>query len=264
VTHADLRRRLRAYADGTLDESQAEIVRVHLATGCPECLREVFTRPVGLPRPATPDRRRWRPGVVMGALVAAVVGVLVGALVGTPRERETADPAIARLTTEVEGLKAEVERLRAELDQAGRTQATEGGRGEGDAEPAGPGAEPPDAADAVPAWLHDLLAAPGARVLPLAATADAPGASGFALWSPSLGVVVLSGANLPLEPALAVYRVRVTLSDDSTVWVGDVEAGGRATLIMTVAMPEPGGRRVTGVDLYRDPPGTPILTGRLA
>jgi hypothetical protein len=34
-------------------------------------------------------------------------------------------------------------------------------------------------------------------------------------------------------------------------------------LLVTVAMPEPKGRRVTGVDLFRDPPGAPALTATL-
>src|SRR6266571_3245218 len=50
VTHEELRPLLAGYAAGTLDEAGCEAVRVHLAGGCVACLRDVFDRPVGLPR----------------------------------------------------------------------------------------------------------------------------------------------------------------------------------------------------------------------
>ena len=50
VTHDELRPLLGAYAAGALAESAAEAVRAHLASGCTECLHDIFSRPVGLPR----------------------------------------------------------------------------------------------------------------------------------------------------------------------------------------------------------------------
>jgi hypothetical protein len=114
----------------------------------------------------------------------------------------------------------------------------------------------------VPDWLQDLLSTPGARVLPLRPAERAPGASGYAVWSPIRGVVVVSATALPVGLTDAVYRVRVTMSDASTVWLGDLPSAD-GSLLVTVAMPEPKGRRVTGVDLFRDPPGAPALTATL-
>jgi hypothetical protein len=110
--------------------------------------------------------------------------------------------------------------------------------------------------------MQDLLSTPGARVLPLRPAERAPGASGYAVWSPIRGVVVVSAASLPVGLTDAVYRVRVTMSDASTVWLGDLPSAD-GSLLVTVAMPEPKGRRVTGVDLFRDPPGAPALTATL-
>jgi hypothetical protein len=119
----------------------------------------------------------------------------------------------------------------------------------------------PSAADAeaVPPWLEQLLSA-GARVMALGAADFASGASGYAVWSPERGVVVVSASGLPRDGREAVYRVRVGLSDGSTAWVGDLSAGERGALLVTVAVPQADGRRVIGVDLYRDPPGSPALT----
>jgi hypothetical protein len=50
VNHHEVQGLLAAYAAGTLAEAEAERVRAHLASGCLECLADVFARPVGLPR----------------------------------------------------------------------------------------------------------------------------------------------------------------------------------------------------------------------
>jgi hypothetical protein len=52
VTHEELRALLPPYAAGDLEESAADMVRAHLATGCVECLDDVFGWPVGQ-RPPT-------------------------------------------------------------------------------------------------------------------------------------------------------------------------------------------------------------------
>jgi hypothetical protein len=261
VTHAELRSRLRAYADGTLDGSDVEVVRAHLAAGCPECLREVFTRPPGLPRPPVVVRRTpWAP-VVVAALGAAAVGAGVATIAGTSWDRRPPhdDAAVATLAAEVERLRAEQasdRRARPETVDPALAPPPTG------VAPAAPTAPPPDA-DAVPPWLADLLASDGARVMPLEAAPTAPGARGYVVWSPARGVVVVSAAALPTTPTSAVYRVRVTLYDGSTVWVGDLPAPERDPLVVTVEMPDGGGRRVTAVDLFRDPPGTPALSAKL-
>jgi hypothetical protein len=76
VTHEEARLLLRSYAAGELGLEEAAPVRAHLATGCAECLRDVFNHPlVPAPPPleaAAPRRRRWRlTRAAVAALLAA-------------------------------------------------------------------------------------------------------------------------------------------------------------------------------------------------
>jgi hypothetical protein len=79
VNHHEVQGLLAAYAAGTLAEAEAERVRAHLASGCLECLADVFARPVGLPRDLpmahdVPPRASWRAFVGGLALLAGVAG----------------------------------------------------------------------------------------------------------------------------------------------------------------------------------------------
>jgi putative zinc finger protein len=112
VTHEDLRARLPQYAAGELAGDDADVVRRHLATGCVECLEDVFRRPVGQPLARTPsepavrvERRNPRPRggrrLLTGAVVvlALALAALAGWTITELRQREIAarDDA-ARLT----------------------------------------------------------------------------------------------------------------------------------------------------------------------
>ena len=264
MTHAEVQARLRAYADGSLDEADAEVVRAHLASGCEECLRDVFTRPVALPRAPVVVQRppRGLAAVALGGGV--VIGLAIGLLAGGGHDPGP-PPSLA---ADVEQLRVERERTDTEAQQRlARLEAMVEDVQQRTApsplpRPALPSCEPIPGQEGVPDWLHDLLSTPGARVLPLRPADPAPGASGYAVWSPIRGVVVVSAEALPVGLQEAVYRVRVTMSDASTVWLGDLPSTD-GTILVTVAMPEPKGRRVTGVDLFRDPPGAPALTATL-
>ena len=147
VTHDELRALLGAYAAGALSESAAEAVRAHLASGCKECLHDVFSRPVGLqptreaeparevtepPRdvpetPATsvPPARRVRRGRRWGLVVAIVLLALALATFASwtiydLREREAAHHGeavrLAARVSELETARAELNTARAELN----------------------------------------------------------------------------------------------------------------------------------------------------
>jgi hypothetical protein len=253
----------------------------------------VFTRPVGLPRPAVVVRRSMQ-GIVVAAMAAvAAVGVAAGLLMGLrARPREVADERLDALASEVDRLRTERDRaeaaVRACVDKpepdAGREPDA---RREPDPTPTPPPSDvaraddapascppascPPPAADGaddteaggMPGWVVAVLASDGARVVPLGPGDAAGGGTGFAVWSPTRRMVVVSASNLPLAGSGALYRVRVTMRDQSTAWVGDVVASSRRDLVISVALPENAGR-VVRVDLYRDPPGTPVLTAQLA
>jgi hypothetical protein len=267
VTHAEVRDRLRAYADGTLDDAGAEVVRAHLASGCGECLRAVFTRRVGLPRVPVVEHRTPRRLLALALLAGLGIGAALGLSVGTVRRAAPPphDAGVDRLAEEVARLRREREateadarerlaRLEARVERQGEPVAV--AKPEAAPEPA-PGDElPPD-------WLETLLASDGARLLPLQPAETAPGASGFAVWSRARGIVVVSASDLPVGSSDAVYRVRVTLNGGATVWAGDLPASERGTLVVTAPMPEGPGWRVTRVDLYRDPPNAPALTAHL-
>src|SRR5207247_5363439 len=80
VTHDEAAGLLPGYAAATLDLADAARVRAHLASGCADCLRELFGRPVGLPCPMPPVGlpRPVPPGHV-----------------SPPRTRRTLAPAVA-------------------------------------------------------------------------------------------------------------------------------------------------------------------------
>jgi hypothetical protein len=77
VTHEELRALVPAYAAGLLSVLQADALRMHLATGCAECLGTLYRHPIGLPSvPAEERPAPKRPHAPR--LVRALVGLLIG------------------------------------------------------------------------------------------------------------------------------------------------------------------------------------------
>ena len=83
LTHDEAHALLPSYAAANLDLAEAVRVRAHLTSGCADCLRELFSRPVGLPRPTprahapapTPAPRRRSPPAMAVACALAAVGL---------------------------------------------------------------------------------------------------------------------------------------------------------------------------------------------
>ena len=67
------------YAAGLLSGRQADVLRVHLATGCAECLRDTFSRSGGL-RSVPAEERPSPARSYAPPLVGAAVGLLIGLL----------------------------------------------------------------------------------------------------------------------------------------------------------------------------------------
>jgi hypothetical protein len=190
VTHAEVQALLQAYADGSLGEADAEVVRAHLASGCEDCLRGVFTRPIALPRApvvvqrpptglAASGARRWDRDRARTGLLAAG-GTIPGPPPSLAADVERLRIDRERTETEAQERLARLEAMLQDVQQ--RTAPSPLPR------PAPPPCEPASEQSLVPDWLQDLLSTPGARVLPLRPAERAPGASGYAVWSPIRGV----------------------------------------------------------------------------
>jgi hypothetical protein len=118
ANHEAMRPLLPRYAAGTLSDAESGAVRAHLASGCRDCLHDVFSRPVGLPpRPDTvnvPAGARpvaRRPLVAVAVLSLALISVAASMIVDRSSRdvragEESAHPA--------DGLE-EIEQLRASL-----------------------------------------------------------------------------------------------------------------------------------------------------
>jgi outer membrane protein len=136
--HEAIRSLLAGYAAGALSDQGADAVRIHLAGGCTECFRDVFSRPVGLPvvevaaeplgapraasaragaREASPSRRvhqyAWGLATGIAVVMAVMLNVHDGRMIagqrpGTPSEGLCVLPADGE---------AENPRLRSEMQK---------------------------------------------------------------------------------------------------------------------------------------------------
>jgi len=294
VTHEEVRALVPAYAAGALDEFASDAVRTHLATGCAACLADVYARPVGLPRSDNASRpivipaprARFRPGlgtavVVLALALAAAVTWIVVELRGREAEsravaartaEQLSDVVASRasLTARLEALEREVA---ASADAASRATAALRAAGDESArlrdELAAAGAR----IDTLRGGIHrrddeisrlrlggvgrsgEMLAAPGAELLPLRALPPFRDGRGHVLWSAAGdgGVAYLFG--LPR----ASYRVRIVLEDGREVAGTPFAVDGEGTAVVAVptdtsrvhpraveVVLEPAGRRVLG------------------
>jgi outer membrane murein-binding lipoprotein Lpp len=121
VGHDQIRALLQAYAAGELGAVEAEVVRAHLATGCGECLRDLFGRPVGARRADEPRRGGARGSGGLGPGAAVVALALVAGALGAWAVTQW------RVVGDLHGregrLRAEVERLASRIAEAERQSA---------------------------------------------------------------------------------------------------------------------------------------------
>ena len=132
VTHDEAAALLPGYAAATLDLADAARVRAHLASGCADCLRELFGRPVGLPCPMPPvglprpvppghvsPARTRRTLVLAVALAGAVAAAGLAAWTAQELQRRETRAArqSARLAARVSRLALKRERLAARPPQ---------------------------------------------------------------------------------------------------------------------------------------------------
>jgi len=118
VDHEAMRALLPGYAAGTLGDVESSAVRAHLASGCDDCLRDVFSRPVGLPprpetagAPAAARPATRRPLVAVAVLSLALMSVATSMVVGRSSPNLRAGEESAHLTDGLE----EIARLRRSL-----------------------------------------------------------------------------------------------------------------------------------------------------
>ncbi|TMA39319.1 MAG: zf-HC2 domain-containing protein [Deltaproteobacteria bacterium] len=292
MTHDELRAVLPPYAAGELEEEPAEVVRAHLATGCPDCLGALFRLPVGRPR------SRWEAGlrrerrlapataVVLALALAALVGWTIRDLRQREAERRAESVRAAARLIEVETARAEavarsdafgrtLEAVRAEVAEArAAARGAAGERARLEAELAAAEARSGSLLRSIrrrdaeidrllggapERTLADLAAMPGfgvARLEPR--TSD--GARGHLLWHPARAAALLYAFGLPA--AGRSYRVELEL-DDGRVQAGPAfAAGSDGEAILPIRLPVVGAR-LRGVTVVQDPGARPVLGARL-
>lgn len=299
MTHEELHALLPTYAAGNLPATQAQAVRGHLATGCPECLGDLFRRPVGMPR-ATAEgirvRRRAGGGWLAGLGIAAVVVGLgstwvvqsfrardgaTGALLGTLRAQlERAQEERGRLTARGDALERDLAEARADARREGDVAAAaEAARAQAERDLAlaqdriatlTRGVQRRDGeidrllsgVDDARA-LRELLAAPGLRLLDLTAVPPADHGRGHVLWHAARAVVVLSLFDLPPLADGATYRVRLHVEGAGDLDGPTFKPGANGDTIVTIRLRQPPGSRLA-VSIERDPAGERVLAGQTA
>lgn len=232
VTHERLRALLASYAAAVLPEADAEAVRAHLQTGCPDCLADFYRLPVGLvPRKLG---RSWAASGVAAAAaglaiaLAATLGWLVrdigargaeqravavaltdrlgglegrqGALAARVEALDARRAEVAARAAEVEAIRAQLERLVSEANQNRRASSPHPRR-RADVERLLGGVDDTR-------LLRDLVRSPGLQLLPLASTTPSSPVYGHALYQPERSTVLLVVFGLPQPTAGAGYRAR--------------------------------------------------------
>ncbi len=301
MTHEELRALLPRYAAGQLEDGESEVVRSHIATGCADCLREVFRHPMGLPRDAEPSPTpgapaptvlgwQWQRAVGALGLVVVALGtwVIVDLRGRETRERERAERLAGHLAdadAQRTGLAASIRALESDLvaaraeaarqADAVRTTAEESAELRGELELARErvgvltrglrrrDAEIDRLAGDTDAQqaLRELAATPGTEMLRLDAVAPFRDTRGHVLWHPSRNVVLLYAFDLPPLRDGSSYRVRVR-GDEGHLEVGQsFSPGPHGDVVVTIRL---GGAaaRLREVEVLVDPSAEPVLAGR--
>ena len=292
VTHDELRAVLPPYAAGELAEEPAEVVRAHLATGCPDCLSALFRLPVGRPRnhwEAGLRRERWlapATAAVLALALAALVAWTIRDLRRREAERHAENVRTSARLIEVETARAAavarsdalgrtLEGLRAEVAEA---RAAAGGvaeeRARLEAELAAAGARSESLLRSIrrrdaeidrllggapERTLADLAAMPGFGVARLEPRTSGR-ARGHLLWHPARAAALLYAFGLP--PAGRSYRVELEL-DDGRVQPGPTfTPGPDGDAVLPIRLPVVAAH-LRGVTVVQEPGTPPVLGARL-
>jgi len=302
VSHEEVRGLLSRYAAGTLDPEASEVVRSHLATGCGDCLGEMFRRPVGLartpppaPEPpvdAAPPRRRRGP-LVAGLALVVILPVVAGWAVVARTQRVEAERRAEADRRVLETRVVEAEVKRAELAQrltaleqdvgaaqseasrqaeAVRTTAEESAQLRGDLEAARASiaalmrrdGEIERQIGGVPdrQTVETIVGTPGVQLVQLDPVPPYDAARGHLLLHPARDAAVLYVFDLPPARAGTSYRVRLRRDD------GQVDGPSlRPRPSGDAAVPlrlRGNGSRLSEVAVVLDPSGESVLVGRPA
>jgi len=299
VSHEELRALVPDYAAGDLDWGRATAVRAHLVSGCGECLTELFSRPVGLPRPALGDGHPLvaKPGLARRIAAAAFVVVLLG-LVGltawTIVELHRGEVESRRLLESLGRRVSETEKMRAGL--AARAAALERDLAAARDEVARHAAEAAAGADAIGRLrlelgtaqdriealgrsvrrrdveigrlmmrageqdaLSELLASPRLDIIRLRPVAPFRDVRGHVLWQPGGAAIVVYAFGLPHLRGGGRYRVRLELDGDGSS-DGPAFVATDGAVVLAVPMPS-GSAHLRGVEVVQDTSRDPILAG---
>lgn len=292
MTHDELRAVLPPYAAGELEEEPAEVVRAHLATGCPDCLGALFRLPVGRPRgrwEVDLRRERWlapATAVVLALALAALVGWTIHDLRQREAERRAEGVRAAARLVEVETARAEaaarsdtlaraLEAGRAEVAEArAATGVAAGERARLEAERAAAAARIDSLLRSIrrrdteidrllggapERTLADLAAMPGFGVARLEPRSSGV-ARGHLLWHPARAAALLYAFALP--PARRAYRIELEL-DDGRVQAGPAfEPDPEGDAVLAIRLPVVGAR-LRGVTVVQEPGARAVLGARL-
>lgn len=202
--------------------------------------------------PLSPSRRKWSTSAWVGALAASIIfAILVAAVFVLLDRNRKMQAEMARLSRRNEEIQTELSRLSQQNDEiraelANLTDTNSGSQPQPDRPPNRtdvPQGESPDQRAATEPGANEpvasepsiteppLTAEPGARVVALAGTDQAPQAHARLIYNSRTGVMTVSVSSLPTPPAGKAYQLWYMIKGRPLPGaVFTIGPGGRATI----------------------------------